>query len=96
MEIAFNPPKPDPRVPGQCAPWIDSKGRRHDAEPGIGVYQTKPETGEILEAREREGGECMYLVDVELVREYERNGKMQKVRSIRQRVIPEAKLRAAA
>jgi hypothetical protein len=96
VEIAFNPPTPDPRVPGQCAPWIDQKGRRHDAEPGIasGGYQTKPEQGEVLEVRECDGGACMYLVDVELVRPYERNGKTQYARSVRQRVIPEAKLRA--
>jgi hypothetical protein len=96
VEIGFNPPAIDPRVPGQCGPWVDYKGRQQPAAPGIasGGYQTKPEYGEVLEAREREGGDCTYLVDVELVREYERNGKMQKVRSVRQRVIPEAKLGA--
>jgi len=93
VEIAFNPQTPDPRVPQQCAPWIDHKGRQREAAPGIGVYQTKPEQGEVLEVLESADG-CSYLVAVELSRPYERSGKTLYANSVRQRVIPEAKLRA--
>ena len=93
VEIAFKPQTPDPRVPAQCGPWIDSKGRQREAAPGIGVYQTKPDHGEILEVIENEDG-CSYLVAVELSRPYERRGKTLYANSVRQRVIPEAKLRA--
>jgi hypothetical protein len=89
VEIAFNPPTPDPRVPAQCAPWVDQKGRQQPPAPGRGQYQTKPDFGEILEAHESDSG-CSYLVAVDLVAVH---GK-RKVKSVRQRVIPEAKLRA--
>lgn len=85
VEIAFNPPTPDPRVPDQ----VNGKAR------GRGDYQTKPNLGEVLEARESADG-CSYLVAVELVQPFERNGKKQVAKSVRQRVIPEAKLRAVS
>lgn len=88
VELAFNPPTPDPRVPGQIGAWTDSKGRRREAAPGRGEYQTKPDFGEII----GEVGESSYLVAVELVA---MAGK-RKVKSVRQRVIPEAKLRAVS
>jgi len=93
VEIAFNPQTPDPRVPQQCGPWIDHKGRQREAAPGIGRYRTTAEHGEILEVIESEEG-CSYLVAVELSRPYERSGKTRYANSVRQRVIPEAKLRA--
>jgi hypothetical protein len=77
VEIAFNPPTPDPRVPDQ----LSGKAA------GRGEYKTTPDFGEIL--AELPGG---YLVAVELV---QMAGK-RKVRSVRQRVIPEAKLRAVS
>jgi hypothetical protein len=77
VEIAFNPPTPDPRVPDQM------NGRAR----GRGEYQTEPNFGEVL--GEMVGG---YLVAVELV---QMAGK-RKVKSVRQRVIPEAKLRAVS
>jgi hypothetical protein len=79
VEIAFNPPTPDPRVPDQ----VNGKF------PGRGQYQTSPDFGEILEAHELPDG-CAYLVAVDLIAVH---GK-RKVKSVRQRVIPEAKLRA--
>lgn len=93
VEIAFNPQTPDPRVPQQSAPWVDYKGRPQPACPGTADYQTKPDRGEILEAIEGEDG-CSYMVEVELVQPYERNGRKQVARSFRKRVVPEAKLRA--
>jgi hypothetical protein len=83
VEIAFNPPTPDPRVPDQ----VNGKA------PGRGQYQTKPNFGEILEARETAEG-CSYLVAVELLQPFERNGKKRVAKSVRQNVISEAKLRA--
>jgi ribosomal protein L21E len=77
VEIAFNPPTPDPRVPNQ----VNGKF------PGRGEYKTSPDFGEIL-ADMGDG----YLVAVELVAVH---GK-RKVKSVRQRVIPEAKLRAVS
>jgi hypothetical protein len=91
VEIAFNPQTPDPRVPEQSAPWTDQKGRRQPASPGRGDYQTEPNFGEILEARDAADG-CSYLVAVDLV---QMAGK-RKIKSVRQRVIPEAKLRAVS
>jgi hypothetical protein len=81
VEIAFNPPIPDPRVPNQM----------NGKAPGRGEYKTTPDFGEILEAQERADG-FSYLVAVELV---QMAGK-RKVKSVRQRVIPEAKLRAVS
>lgn len=81
VEIAFNPPTPDPRVPDQ----MNGKAA------GRGEYQTVADCGEILETREAADG-CAYLVAVELVA---MAGK-RKVKSVRQRVIPEAKLRAVS
>jgi hypothetical protein len=77
VEIAFNPPTPDPRVPDQV------NGRAA----GRGEYKTTPDFGEVL--GEMAGG---YLVAVELV---QMAGK-RKVKSVRQRVIPEAKLRTVS
>jgi hypothetical protein len=85
VEISFNPPTPDPRVPGQSGPWIDHKGKTQPAAPGRGEYKTSPDFGEIL--ADMDGS---YLVAVELTA---MAGK-RKVKSVRQRVIPEAKLRA--
>lgn len=95
VEIAFNPPTPDPRVPQQSQPWTDQKGRLRAAAPGTAQYQTEPEHGEVLEARDSDMG-CCYLVAVDLSRTFERNGRTQVARSVRQRVIPEAKLRAVS
>jgi hypothetical protein len=53
--------------------------------PGRGQYQTEPNCGEILAVMDG-----TYLVAVDLV---QMAGK-RKVKSVRQRVIPEAKLRA--
>jgi hypothetical protein len=78
VEIAFNPPTPDPRVPDQM------NGRAR----GRGEYQTEPNFGEVL----GEMAGDSYLVAVELVA---MAGK-RKVKSVRQRVIPEAKLRAVS
>lgn len=84
VQIAFNPPTPDPRVPDQV------NGRY----PGRGDYQTKPDTGEIVEVRETETG-VFYMVDVELVAEHAQpTGRVVAVKSIAKRVIPEAKLTA--
>lgn len=95
VEVLYNPPTPDPSVPGQVGPWTDNKGKRRKAAPGEGLYKTKPDPGEILEARESDNGHT-YLVAVELSQPYERNGKKHVAKSVRQRVIPEAKLRAVS
>lgn len=83
VEIAFNPQTPDPRVPNQ----INGKAA------GRGDYQTKPNFGEVIESRENADG-CSYLVAVELVQPCVRNGKKLNVKSVRQRVISESKLKA--
>jgi hypothetical protein len=44
--------------------------------------------------RERHDGAPLYLVAVFLRREYERFGRKQVAESVRQRVVPEEKLRA--
>lgn len=93
VAIAFNPQTPDPRVPQQSQAWTDTKGRRHPPSPGEGVYDTKPVKGIVLEVHEREGA-VDYLLEVELEREYERNGRKLMNRSYRKRVVPEAKLMA--
>jgi hypothetical protein len=80
VEIAFNAPRPDLRVPDQA------NGRY----PGRGEYQTRPDRGVILGALE--GG--AYLVEVELSREFERNGRKQVAKSYRKRIVPESKLTA--
>jgi hypothetical protein len=85
VEVLYNPPTPDPRVPDQA------NGRFR----GRGEYKTKPDMGEVLEARETTEGP-LYLVAVELSQPYERGGKRGVAKSVRQRVIPEAKLRAAS
>jgi len=96
VEIAFNPQTPDPRVPQQSQPWRDQKGRLQPACPGTANYPTKPENGEILEVRETEGGGTFYLVTVLLRQEGERFGRKIVTESVRQRVIPEEKLRAVS
>jgi len=83
VELAFNPPRPDLRVPDQAS----------GAAPGRGDYQTRPDHGTVIEAIEAEGG-ARYLVDVELSIEHTRNGKPFAVKSHRKRVVQEDKLRA--
>lgn len=85
VDVLYNPPAPDPRVPDQ----VNGRAR------GRGEYKAKPDPGEILEARDTPQG-VMYLVAVELSQPYERNGKKGVAKSIRQRVIPESKLRELA
>lgn len=53
VEIGFNPPRPDLRVPNQA----------NGVSPGRGDFQTKPDQGVILEVREPGP---FYLVEVEL------------------------------
>lgn len=83
VELAFNPPRPDPSVPLQA----NGKFR------GRGDYQTRPDLGTVVEAIEGDG-EFRYLVDVELSIEHKRNGKPYAVKSVRKRVVPESKLMA--
>jgi len=85
VEIAFNPPTPDPRVPDQV------NGRF----PGRGEYQTKPEKGEVLEVHELEEA-TQYLVLVNIERIETRTGKPYVVVSKRKRLLSEAKLRAVS
>lgn len=79
--VGFNPPVPDLRVPNQV----------NGSYPGKGIYQTVPDAGVILAAHE----DGSYLVEVELRREFERNGRKQVAVSHRKRVVPERKLEAA-
>lgn len=81
VQIAFNAPRPDLRVPNQA----------NGASPGRGDYQTEPETGVVLEVGETDSGP-IYLVEVELRSKYERNGVMRERVSFRKRHIPESKL----
>lgn len=85
VEIAFNPPTPDLRVPNQV----------NGTAPGRGEFQAKPDFGEVLEVHERENG-VDYMVAVELSAYSERFGRKVETKSVRRRVIPEAKLRAVS
>ena len=78
--VGFNPPMPDLKVPNQV----------NGTAPGRGKYKTKPDPGVILAAMEDDS----YLVEVELRREFERNGRNQVAVSHRKRVVPERKLEA--
>jgi hypothetical protein len=80
--VGFNPPAPDLRVPNQV----------NGVAPGRGVYQTEPDPGIILAALE----DGSYLVEVELRRDFERNGRKQVAVSHRKRVVAERKLEAVA
>lgn len=84
VELAFNPVRPDPRVPDQ----VNGKF------PGTGEYQTKADEGEILEIHDR-GEDVAYLVLVDLHRVDNRNPKKPRlITSRRQRLVPEAGLSA--
>lgn len=89
VEVAFNPqPVRDPLVREQSEPWTDSKGRRQEAAPGRGEYQTKPDRGKIIGVL----SDTTYMVLVDLVRIENRNGDPYPVTSKRKRIIDEAKL----
>ena len=86
VEVAFNPVRPDLRVPDQA----------NGKAPGRGEYQTAPDKGEILEVRET-GSDVFYLVEVELhARHRSATGADRLVKSLRKRVIHESKLKAVA
>ena len=86
VEVDFNPPRPDLRVPNQA----------NGVAPGRGDYQTRPDRGVVLEARETPNG-LHYLVEVELSVESgidHLSGRPRVVTSRRKRVIHESKLKA--
>ena len=86
VEIAFNPPRPDLRVPDQA----------NGKYPGRGDYQTRPNRGVVLEVHETAQG-MVYLVEVELTLESEPHpvtGAVRSVTSFRKRHIMESKLSA--
>lgn len=84
VEVAFNPPRPDLRVPNQA----------NGSQPGRGEYQTAPDKGVIVEVRET-AADVFYLVEVELhARHRSGTGADRIVTSYRKRVIHESKLTA--
>ena len=84
VEIAFNPVRPDLRVPDQANGLL----------PGRGEYQTKPDHGVILEVRET-AADVFYLVEVELsVHSTSASGAKRVNTTFRKRVIHESKLKA--
>ena len=84
VRVGFNPPRPDLRVADQ----VNGKA------PDRGEYQTVPNPGVVIEVHEREAG-VSYLVDVELSITHDRGGKPYVVKSMRKRIVDEAKLEAA-
>lgn len=84
VEVAFNPPRPDLRVPDQA----------NGKASGRGEYQTAPDKGVVVEVRETSTG-VFYLVEVELhARHRSATGADRVVTSYRKRVVPESKLTA--
>lgn len=81
VEVGFNPPTPDLRVP------LQANGKF----PGKGTYQTKPNAGRVLAMHDEEGS---YLVEVELKSVAQRNGREVVSTSYRKRVVHESKLKA--
>ena len=79
VQVAFNPPRPDIRVPDQ----VNGKA------PGRGDFKNKADRGVISGVLDNDN----YLVEVELHSEYDRgDGKKKIVTSHRKRIISEAKL----
>lgn len=83
VEIAYNPPTPDSRVP------LQANGQFR----GRGDYQTAPDKGVVLEVRDTDGGP-FYLVEVELTVTHDVGGRKRVVKSHRKRVVHESKLTA--